>query len=155
MGVQSPVAKRGGAIEYSHRLPRQGCRPKDLYPKPGVGFVGLGAQFAPRPRVKSVNHQARNKMRQLVAHLGSRPPNPPQQQTQTNTPPTTTNTEVTTPNKQCVCVCSVFVGWEGSWRGVGDVSSLTGHDLSWPRHPQPGRGYVPGPPTYIHDVLVV
>ena len=24
-----------------------------------------------------------------------------------------------------------------------------------PSHPRPGRGYVPGPPTYIHDVLPV
>ena len=50
---------------------------------------------------------------------------------------------------------SCFVPWEGSWRGVGDASSLTGSNLLLPRHPQPGRGDVPGPPTYIHDVLPV
>ena len=40
--------------------------------------------------------------------------------------------------------------WEGSWRGVGDVSSLTGSNLLLPRHPRTGRGMCPDhPPIYM------
>ena len=106
----------------------------------------------PRPPPKATNALAPAKQKgQRIAYQTRERHESPQQKTQPPRPVTTTKTQIVTIRKQWL---SWIVRWEGSWRGVGDVSSLTGA-IYCAEPSQPGRGNVPRPPTYIHDVLRV